>query len=67
MNELKERSLKKIRTFYRVGNRISGGWISIIRSAFARFSEVHATQAAAGIAYYTFFSIFPLLILLVAL
>ncbi len=67
MKALKESTIKNIIKFYKLGNQLSGGWAAVLRSAINRFSEVYATQAAASIAYYTFFSIFPLLILLVAL
>lgn len=67
MKALKESAIKNIIKFYKTGNQLSGGWVAVLRSAINRFSEVYATQAAASIAYYTFFSIFPLLILLVAL
>ncbi len=39
---------------------------SYLKIAFASFSRLRAAQAAAGIAYYAFFSLFPLLLLLVA-
>jgi membrane protein len=67
LKALKESAIKNIIKFYKTGNQLSGGWVAVLRSAINRFSEVYATQAAASIAYYTFFSIFPLLILLVAL
>ncbi|HEY84387.1 MAG TPA: YihY/virulence factor BrkB family protein [Chloroflexi bacterium] len=67
MKELKESTIKNIIKFYKTGNQLSGGWAAVLRSAINRFGEVYATQAAASIAYYTFFSIFPLLILLAAL
>jgi membrane protein len=41
--------------------------ISVIRQTIASFNHAYAAQAAAGIAYYAFFSIFPLLLLLVVI
>lgn len=41
--------------------------VRIVRRTIATFNHAHAPQAAAGIAYYAFFSIFPLLLLLVAI
>ena len=67
MKKAKDTTIKNIIKFYKIGNQLSGGWIAVLRSAIDRFNQVHATQEAAGISYYTFFSIFPLLILIVAL
>jgi YegS/Rv2252/BmrU family lipid kinase len=40
-------------------------WI-VLRDAVQSFGAAHAPQAAAALAYYTFFSLFPLLLVLVA-
>jgi len=50
-------------TVKRLGRAIVG----IFRQTLDGFSETHAAQASAGIAYYAFFSLFPLLLLLVVL
>jgi membrane protein len=42
------------------------GVLEIIRQAFLRFSRVQGPEAAAAIAFYTIFSIFPLLLLLIS-
>lgn len=54
--------LKKI---YRWINNHTYGSARILRIAVTRFSESNAPQAAAGMAYYAFFSLFPLLLFLV--
>lgn len=56
----------KLRAIYRKANDLSGGSLSILRSAFQRFNEARASQAAAAMAYYALFSLFPLLLALVA-
>ncbi len=48
-------------------NRLSRGRLAVIADALMRFNEARATEAAAGIAYYTLFSLFPLLLILVAI
>jgi membrane protein len=40
----------------------AGGSLSVLRSAIERFSAVRGPQAAAGLSYYAFFSLFPLLL-----
>jgi membrane protein len=48
--------------------KISGreAW-SVLTQAVKRYSEVQASEAAAAVAYYTLFSLFPLLLFLVAI
>ena len=43
-----------------------GGQLKIIERAFTTFSNTRAAQAAAGLAYYAIFSLFPLLLVLIA-
>lgn len=47
-------------------NQRTGGALDVLQRTMERFNETHATQAAAGLAYYIFFSLFPLLLVLVA-
>ncbi len=56
---------QKAKLIYRVANRASGGTLEILRTTFASFSETGAPEAAASIAYYAVFSLFPLLLLLI--
>jgi len=51
---------------YQRANNLSGGTLEVLRRAVQSFSDARASQAAASMAYYAFFSIFPLLIALVA-
>jgi len=41
------------------------GWILIPKTTYATFTHARASQAAAGLAYYAFLSIFPLLLMLI--
>jgi membrane protein len=52
--------------FYRRLDIHSGGRLEVLRRAFDRFNEARASEAAAAMAFYTFFSLFPLLLGLVA-
>jgi membrane protein len=47
-------------------NHLSGDRLSILQTAIKSFTEKHAAQASAGLAYYTFFSIFPLMLAFIA-
>lgn len=57
----------KVKTSYRQANRFSRGILDILVNAVRRFIEVQAAQTAAAIAYYALFSLFPLLLFLVAI
>jgi membrane protein len=54
----------RLRQFYKKLNRLTGGVPETLRQAFQNFSQARAGEAAASMAYYTFFSLFPLLLLL---
>ena len=47
-------------------NRLSGDRLSILEHAIKTFTERQAAQASAGLAYYSIFSIFPLLLVFIA-
>jgi len=55
-----------IRNFYENVNQLSGNRVSILETAIRTFTEKQAGQASAGLAYYTFFSIFPLMLVFIA-
>jgi membrane protein len=57
---------KQLKELYRNTNQFSGGRLEIIRNALHTFSEARASQAAASLAYYAIFSLFPLLLVLIA-
>lgn len=54
------------REFFKKMNQLSGDRFSILQTAIRSFSEKQAGQASAGLAYYTFFSIFPLMLVFIA-
>ena len=56
---------KKLREIYRWLNKRTYGAVHILRIAIQQFSDSNSTQAAAGMAYYAFFSLFPLLLFLI--
>jgi membrane protein len=49
---------------YNYLNKFTGGVPGILRQAYLNFSQARAGEAAASMAYYAFFSLFPLLLLL---
>jgi membrane protein len=58
--------VERLRRIYRNLNTSTGGKLGIINSALNSFVNVRGSQAAAALAYYAFFSLFPLLLVLVA-
>jgi len=55
-----------LREWYQSANQKSGGRLDILKNALGTFSDTRAPQAAASLAYYAFFSLFPLLLVLIA-
>jgi membrane protein len=51
---------------YRQVNALSRGRLDIVRRTLQSFGEARSAQSAAGMAYYAFFSLFPLALFLVA-
>lgn len=56
----------QVKGYYSIANRWCGGLFTIILNSFRRFLAAHATEGASSIAYYALFSVFPLLVFLIA-
>ena len=56
----------RIRHLYQRADRISGNRLNILRDAVKTFTVTRANQAAASLAYYIIFSLFPLLLVLIS-
>lgn len=56
----------RFKGFYRWANERSGGALEILSHSVQSFNDARASQAAASMAYYAIFSLFPLLLALVA-
>jgi membrane protein len=59
-----DRIEKTLRQLYKNLNQLTGGTPETIRQVFQNFNQARAGEAAASMAYYAFFSLFPLLLLL---
>ncbi len=57
--------ITRLRKEYQRMNALSGGVLGVIRSTVERFTEERGSEAAAGMAYYAFFSIFPMLLVFI--
>lgn len=66
IGELRKDFVNRIKPLYNRANCLTGGCLDILRDAFRRFDAVRAAQATASIAYYAVFSLFPLLLVLIA-
>jgi len=55
-----------IKDFYQNVNHLSGDRLRILQTAIKSFTDKQAAQASAGLAFYTFFSIFPLMLVFIA-
>jgi membrane protein len=55
-----------VKDIYQNINQISGDRLRILQTAIQTFTDKQAGQASAGLAYYTFFSIFPLMLVFIA-
>jgi membrane protein len=58
--------IERIRNLYKKVDALTGGRLSIFSDATDSFTRMRGSQAAAALAYYAFFSLFPLLLVLVA-
>ena len=58
--------VKHIKEVYQNINHLSGDRLDILRNALESFSEARAAESAASLAYYAIFSLFPLLLLFIA-
>jgi membrane protein len=56
----------RIRQLYQRADRISGNRLNIFKGAIETFMVTRASQAAASLAYYLIFSLFPLLLVLIS-
>ena len=64
----KYKKIKKyLRTWYKKIDHLTGGILSILKRTFQRFSEERGSEAAASLAYYAFFSIFPMLLVIITI
>ncbi len=59
--------MDRLKDAYRRADRLSGGFLGLLRDSFRSFSDARAPEAAASMAYYAFFSLFPLVLTLIAL
>jgi YihY family inner membrane protein len=66
-----EKTLNKIKQFlqpiYFKADEFTGGVLEILRIAVKRFGEERGSEAAASLAYYAFFSIFPMILVLIVI
>ena len=56
----------RIRQLYQRANSISGNRLNVLKDAVETFTVTRANQAAASLAYYVIFSLFPLLLVLIS-
>jgi len=56
----------RIRNLYLRADRVSGNRLDILKDAIETFTVTRASQAAASLAYYVIFSLFPLLLVLIS-
>ena len=58
--------VKHVKELYQNINHLSGDRLDILRNALESFNETRAADSAASLAYYALFSLFPLLLLFIA-
>lgn len=57
---------QRFESHYNKVNHSLGGRPEIVREAVEKFGELRGSQAAAGMAYYAFFSLFPLMLVFIS-
>jgi membrane protein len=53
-----------LEALYNRANKLTAGWLAVARQAVEGYASAHGSQASASMAYYTLFSMFPLLLAL---
>lgn len=66
-DEAMKRPERYLDVVYERGNDLTGGALAILGDAIDRFGQANAAHVAAALAYYTMFSLFPLLLALIAI
>jgi membrane protein len=66
MRAVLERWKERLAPAYQQANRLSGGTLELMRCAAYSFNSVRAGEAATSIAFFALFSLFPLLLVLIA-
>jgi membrane protein len=67
MGGAKERLLQRLDGLYVRAERLSGGWLSLLHRTWLAFVQDDGPTMARSIAYYALFSVFPLLLAIIAL
>jgi membrane protein len=66
IGDLRKHFADRKRALYDRANGLTGGALGVLNDAIQHFDEARAAEATASIAYYTVFSLFPLLLVLIA-
>jgi membrane protein len=67
LKETYQKILYTLKSFYKRVDDFSGGVLGILRSTFQCFAKARGSEAAASLAYYAFFSIFPMLLVFIVI
>jgi membrane protein len=67
MKQFLQKLKQSLKTFYYKFDEFTDGVPEIIRVAFMRFGQERGSEAAASLAYYAFFSIFPMLLVFIVI
>jgi len=60
-----EETKQTLKTTYRRADHLSGGVLEIIRNTIQRFTKERGAEASASLAYYIFFSLFPMVLVII--
>ncbi|MDY6846225.1 MAG: YihY/virulence factor BrkB family protein [Chloroflexota bacterium] len=67
IKESSEKLINRTQRLYRRLNKLSGGILGVVRRAVERFTQERGSETAASLAYYAFFSIFPMLLVFIVI
>jgi membrane protein len=65
IKDIYQKTLGVLKRRYKQVDNLTDGALEIIRVTFERFTEERGSEAAASLAYYAFFSIFPMLLVFI--
>jgi membrane protein len=65
LNQTIQKISNRLEHIYRRADDLSGGVLEVIRVTVERFTEERGSETAASLAYYAFFSIFPMILVFI--
>ncbi len=67
LEEKFQKAQANLKKYYQRANKLSGGTLEVIRITVERFGKERGSETAASLGYYAFFSIFPMVLVIIVI